>query len=101
MADLRGGDRTSADKDKPAGSGVLTAEQSKAIEEGRAQLLSIRGELRDVQRSLREDIESLQATIRFVNVGLVPLLVAGLAVVLGLFRSARRRRATLAARSAV
>lgn len=101
LADLRGGDRASADKDKPAGSGVLTAEQSKAIEEGRAQLLSIRGELRDVQRSLREDIESLQATIRFVNVGLVPLLVAALAVVLGLFRIARRRRATIAARSAV
>jgi len=100
LAELRGGDRTGADKDKPAGSGILTAEQTKAIEEGRANLLSIRGELRDVQRSLREDIENLQGTVRFVNVGLVPLLVAAFAVLLGLFRVARRRRATIAARSA-
>jgi ABC-type uncharacterized transport system involved in gliding motility auxiliary subunit len=100
LAELRGGDRASADKDKPAGSGILTAEQVKAIEEGRADLLSIRGELRDVQRSLREDIESLQASVRFVNIGLVPLLVAAFAVILGLFRVARRRRATIAARSA-
>ncbi len=100
LTELRGGDRSGADKDKPAGSGILTAEQTKAIEEGRGQLLEIRSELRDVQRSLREDIESLQATIRFVNVGLVPLLVAAFAVVLGLFRIARRRRATIAARSA-
>jgi len=54
-----------------------------------------------VQRSLREDIETLQATLRFVNVGLVPLLVAALAVALGLVRVARRRRATIAARTAV
>jgi ABC-type uncharacterized transport system involved in gliding motility auxiliary subunit len=100
LTELRGRDRSGADKDKHAGSGILTAEQTKAIEEGRAQLLETRGELRDVQRSLREDIESLQGQMRFVNIGLGPILVSIIALILGLLRVARRRRATIAARSA-
>lgn len=100
LTELRGRERPGSEKDKPAGSGILTAEQTKAIEEGRAQLLETRSELRDVQRSLREDIESLQGQVRFVNIGLAPILVSIIALILGLLRVARRRRATIAARSA-
>ncbi|MDJ0893535.1 MAG: Gldg family protein [Alphaproteobacteria bacterium] len=76
---------------------VLDEEQQEAIKGFEAELLSVRQQLREVQRALREDIERLQTVLTFVNVGLVPILVIIAALGFGYARSARRRRAVRAA----
>jgi ABC-type uncharacterized transport system involved in gliding motility auxiliary subunit len=68
---------------------VLTPEQVKAIEGFRGQLLTIRSELRDVQFALRRNVDDLKNWITAVNVGVVPLLVAIIAL---LFAMRRPRR---------
>ena len=70
----------------------LTSEQTDALETLRREMVSIRKQLRDVQRGLREDVENLEAWLKFVNIGLVPLIVAAIAIVLGTVQVARRRR---------
>ena len=71
---------------------VLTAEQREAIEEFTRQRLRIRRELRDVRHSLREDIESLETWLKFVNIGLVPIVIGIGGLLAGLHRMRRRRR---------
>ena len=73
-----------------AGNALITAEQQAAIEQFRADLLSTRKELRDVQRDLNRDIERLQLGVKFINIGLMPLLAALVAIGLGI--AWRRRR---------
>jgi ABC-type uncharacterized transport system involved in gliding motility auxiliary subunit len=94
LAELRG-----ASKEQGAGA-VVTQEQAREIENFRGQLLQTRGELRDVQRALRQDIDRLQASIRFINIGLIPLVVAAAALVVGVVRVRRRRRASRVSRLA-
>lgn len=71
---------------------VLTPEQRAAIEAARADILETRRELRAVQRELRRDIEALQTTLRLANIVAVPLVVALIAIALGLWRIRRRAR---------
>jgi ABC-type uncharacterized transport system involved in gliding motility auxiliary subunit len=68
---------------------VLTPEQVKAIDGFRGQLLTIRSELRDVQFALRRNVDDLKNWITAVNVGVVPLVVAIIAL---LFAMRRPRR---------
>jgi ABC-type uncharacterized transport system involved in gliding motility auxiliary subunit len=75
------------------GRSILTREQQETIEQFRGELLSIRKELRDVQQNLRRDIDKLELTLKFLNIGLIPLLVAIVAVIVGLARLRRRRPA--------
>ncbi len=79
------------------GEAILTAEQQKALDDEmdklRIDLLAIRKELRGVQLALRKDIESLDSTLRFLNIGLVPILVGLFAIGLGIFRTQRRKAA--------
>jgi ABC-type uncharacterized transport system involved in gliding motility auxiliary subunit len=77
-----------------AGTGaLLSAEQQQAIDDARAEILKTRRELRDVQHSLNKDIETLETQLKFVNIGLVPIAVAIIAVVLAMLRLNRRRAA--------
>jgi len=73
---------------------LLTPEQEAAIEALRLELLQARRELRQVQRGLRDDLESLVTRLQLANIAGVPLLVAlaGIAVAL-----LRRRRAQASA----
>lgn len=71
---------------------VLTPEQRAAIEEARADILETRRELRAVQRDLRREIEGLQTTLRLANIVAVPLVVALIAIALGIWRIRRRAR---------
>ncbi|MEN6541588.1 Gldg family protein [Parvibaculum sp.] len=57
----------------------------------RAELLQSRKALRDVQRNLRRDIDRLATEIRFVNVALMPILVAIVALVIAILRHRRRK----------
>lgn len=71
---------------------LLTAQQQAAIDNFRSEMLSLRRELRDVQHSLRQDVEALQSRIRIINIWAIPVLVAIVAIVLALVRRARRAR---------
>jgi ABC-type uncharacterized transport system involved in gliding motility auxiliary subunit len=66
----------------------LTPEENTEIERFRARVVEVRSELRRTERTLRGDIERLQAAVVFVNVWLAPLLVAAV----GLFLFWRRQR---------
>ena len=52
-----------------------TSEQNKAIEEFQRKILSIRKQLRDVQRQLNADIERLENNIKILNIWTMPLIV--------------------------
>ncbi len=65
---------------------ILTAEQEAEIEKFRAELVETRGALRDVQRRLRTDIDRLGNWLAAINILLVPLMLAGTALVLALVR---------------
>jgi len=73
---------------------LLSAEQEAAMTTFRDELLSTRRELRGVQRELNRDIENLQVLVKFINIGLMPLLAALVAVGLAIvWRQRRIRRA--------
>lgn len=64
----------------------LTAE----IDKFRDERLATRKELRGVQHELRKNIEKLGAQVRFINIGLIPLLITLLALMIGIYRVNRR-----------
>ncbi len=73
---------------------VLTAEQQAEVDRFRKEMLDTRKQLRAVKLSLNKDIETLGTKLKFINIGLIPLLVALGAVGLGALRASRRRRST-------
>lgn len=78
------------------GTEILSAQQEAEIERFQARRLELRKELRQVQRDLDRDIESLGTRLKVLNVALVPLIISVLSVVLVLVRR-RARRAGVAA----
>ena len=85
LADLTGKDQANA----PI---TLSPEQTKTIEEFRANILQTRRQLRDVQSALRRDIGRLKGVLEFLNIALIPIIVAVVAVILGVIRLKRRSR---------
>ncbi|MEE8515496.1 MAG: Gldg family protein, partial [Alphaproteobacteria bacterium] len=65
---------------------VLTQAQVTEINKFKGELLRIRKQLRQVQLELRRDIETLQGQLWFINIALIPMLVAVIAIVLSLLR---------------
>jgi ABC-type uncharacterized transport system involved in gliding motility auxiliary subunit len=86
LADLQG-------KARPGASALLSTEEQSAIDRFRAQALRIRKELRDVQHALNRDIERVAASVKLINIAVVPLAVAAGAAGLALWRTRRRRAA--------
>ncbi len=81
------------------GAGAAAApspEQEKAVEQFRADMLTTRQELRQVQAALRQDIGRLKTILEFADIVLVPFIVAAAALVLGALRLKRRRRRRVA-----
>ena len=72
---------------------VLTEDQRNAIIEFTEERVRIRRELRDVRHSLREDIETLETSLKFINIGLVPIVIGIGGLLAGLHRMRRRRAA--------
>lgn len=54
---------------------ILSPEQAAEIERFRAEQVATRKQLRAVQHELNKDLDALEARVKFVNIGLVPLLV--------------------------
>ncbi|MBS0197977.1 MAG: Gldg family protein [Planctomycetes bacterium] len=70
---------------------VLTPEQKTEIEKLQREYAETRKQLRVVKSSLRHDIEMMGTKLKFINIGLIPLLVSVAAVGLGAYRVSRRR----------
>ena len=68
-----------------------TSEQNKAIEEFQSKILSIRKQLRDVQRQLNADIERLENNIKVLNIWTMPLIVIILYFFIKVFTEKRRK----------
>ena len=75
------------------GNVALTPQQQTEMERFKRELIQTRGQLREVQHNLRKDIDLLGDILAFANIVFVPLLVAGLALVLAALRRRRRARA--------
>lgn len=71
----------------------LTPAQQLEIERFRHDLAATRKQLRDVQHNLRKDIDTLGAWLAFVNIALVPILIAIFAMALAALRRRRRMQA--------
>ena len=71
---------------------ILTDKQKQAIEDFRRQIIKVRGELRDVRRALREDIDTLDGWVKILNIAAMPALIAVLAIGLLIARNRRTRR---------
>lgn len=71
---------------------ILSDKERETIERFRGEMLTVRRDLREVKRALREDIDRLDALLKFANIGVVPLLIG----VGGLGWAAWRRRRTRA-----
>jgi ABC-type uncharacterized transport system involved in gliding motility auxiliary subunit len=79
-------------KDQANAPTTLSPEQTKAIEEFRGDMLQTRRQLRNVQAALRSDIGWLKTGLEFLDIALIPLIVAAVAIVLGAVRLRRRHR---------
>ena len=90
LADLTGKDQTNS----PA---TLSPQQTRAIEQFRADMIETRRQLREVQAALRRNIEELKEEFEFLDIALIPIVVAVVAIVVGAVRLKRRRRRTLEA----
>jgi len=72
----------------------INSKQKKAIDSFREEMFEIRRELRSVQHALREDIESLDSWLKFLNIGGIPLLIGvGLMIVFVSGRFQKRQKA--------
>lgn len=69
---------------------LLNNELTAEIEKFRDDRLATRKELRSVQHELKKNIEKLGAQLRFINIGLIPLLITLMALFIGIYRANRR-----------
>jgi len=73
------------------GADVLSSTERSQIDQLRRDIVTMRQELRQVQHALREDIERLDATLKFLNIGAVPIALAILSLLMiGVGRYLRR-----------
>ncbi|MDO8826821.1 Gldg family protein [Methylophaga sp.] len=74
------------------GEEISTPEQQKEIAEFRAIADRTELELRAVKGNLRKDIDQLEGLVKFINIGLIPIIVAILALITGWLRVRKRSR---------
>jgi gliding motility-associatede transport system auxiliary component len=90
LHDLEQGGSTNG---KPTDSTALTPQQQVAIERFQRRLVATREQLRGVQHNLRKAIDTLGSILAFINIALMPLVAAFLALVVAALRRRRRSRA--------
>ncbi len=73
---------------------ILSTEQAQEIERFREKQLDIRKRLRAVKAGLEQDIKNLGMWMKFINIFLVPLAFAGVALLVAMWH--RRRRHAIA-----
>ena len=67
---------------------IMSTEQQDAMAAFRQDLVQVRKELRGVQHELGKNIESVESWVKFINIGLMPLLIG----MVGLWMSSSRSR---------
>ncbi|HEX3861248.1 MAG TPA: Gldg family protein [Stellaceae bacterium] len=85
LHDLTAGDQNNSNA-------PLSPEQARTVDQFRADVLSIRRELRGVQAALQGDIQRLKTMLEFCDIALVPVIVAAVALVAAALRRRRWRR---------
>jgi len=75
-----------------SGEEILNSEQQQEIADLRTMKYKTQQQLRAVQSDLRKDIDTLDTQLKFFNIGLVPLLVALLAIITGWLRVRKRTK---------
>jgi len=61
---------------------AVTPQEQAEVEAFTQELISTRAELRDVQHSLRKDIEALGTRLKLIHIGLIPLIIVLLGLIL-------------------
>ncbi len=79
-------------KRKPGESELLSSEQRELLKEFRQKEVEARKELKQVRKQLRQKIDSLENTLIFVNMALMPLLVILAGIVVAVVRHRRGAR---------
>jgi ABC-type uncharacterized transport system involved in gliding motility auxiliary subunit len=74
------------------GEQILNDEQQKEIATFRQEMNKTQQQLREVQGDLRKEIDDLDTQLKFFNIGLVPILIAIIAVVSGWMRIRKRTK---------
>ena len=69
---------------------LLSSEQQKEIESFQQEQIKNRKELRSVQHDLNKNIEQLGNKLKFLNIGLIPLLIGLLAIGMAVFNVKRK-----------
>lgn len=90
---LRALEQGASTNGQPSTSTGITPEQKAEIDKFKHDLIQTRADLRDVQHNLRREVDALGSLLAFINIALVPLLVAIFAIVLAVIRRRRRARA--------
>ena len=73
---------------------ILSSAQQKAFQQFRAEMLSVRKQLRDVQLALRKDIDQLDTQLKILNIWTMPVVIAIVALVLAVIRRRRYNQQT-------
>ena len=76
-------------KERPETGSILTPEERAEMEGYRRRIVSVRRELRDVQRALRTDLDRLDTLLKFLNIAAIPLLLAFGAIGATIYRRTR------------
>lgn len=77
------------DRDTRDNSATLSRAQREQLSAFRKKMLHVRRELRDVQRSLRIDLERLDVWLKFLNIAAIPLLLIVGVLLVSLYRRMR------------
>lgn len=72
------------------GTVLITEEQQEEIDKFKDEMVKTRKQLRDVKHNLQKDIEQLGAIIKFLNIGLLPVIVIILAFIIPKYLGVRR-----------
>ena len=72
---------------------LLSPEQESELQKFQQEKYKVRKELRQVRHSLDRDIERLGSQLKFINIGLVPIIISIATLFLYIIRSRRKKRA--------
>jgi len=70
---------------------TLAPDQRAELNSFRREMLTVRRELRDVQHSLRTNLDRLDDWLKFLNIAAIPLLLVAGVIVVSVYRRSRRR----------
>ena len=73
----------------------MSDDDRKTVEAYRGEILTTRRALRDVQRALRQNLETLQQTITFADIGAVPVIFGLILVAVAVSRRRKHRSADI------